>query len=794
MLRMTETTPDLADQAEEARAPSRAMIGPIVARLATASSDVILIAVDEQRADAIAAALQVAAPEAITVLLPPLDSLPGDALPPSAGVAGQRVAALRRLRTRGTARAILVTTAEAASGLFAPPALYAAEQPVVAVGDPLGPADFGARVEAIGYFADDRVDEPGEFALRGSVIDLFAADADRPVRIDIAEGKVVAIRIYDPVTQRTCEPLDRLEIGAACEPAPGKDAATLFDHLPDAALALDVGAERRRDSFLDLVEDARRLRQRSGGSVGAAATIEVAAWDAAIAGRPHVAIADRGEQAGRRFVESRQPARLLFKAIRDARERGDTVLLTGSERDLRFLSRRLTKGIGETPLPAADWSMVAGAPPGALLSLPMELDHGWSADGLMVVAATDVLGSRAILANAGPAADPLTSEATSFQIGDAVIHEDHGLGLLRGIERVETGDLASDAIRIEYAGGAQRLVPVQEADRLWRYGADEGAVTLDKLDGSSWIKRRGDIDAALAESARGLTELARERSIRTAPVLEAPIADYEGFVAGFPFTPTADQHRAIEAVREDLARPTPMDRLVVGDVGYGKTEVALRAAAVAVLAGHQVAIVAPTTVLVRQHVETFRHRFERLGKRVEGLSGLNSAAEIKAVRQGLADGGIDIVVGTKAVAAKGVEYARLGLVVIDEEQRFGTADKLKLRALGDGAHVLTLTATPIPRTLQTALVGLHQISIIATPPARRQPIRTSVSIFDPAAARAALMREKARHGQSFVVVPRIEDMGVLAEQLAALVPELTIRQAHGKMPAAEIDEAMVRFA
>jgi transcription-repair coupling factor (superfamily II helicase) len=237
-----------------------------------------------------------------------------------------------------------------------------------------------------------------------------------------------------------------------------------------------------------------------------------------------------------------------------------------------------------------------------------------------------------------------------------------------------------------------------------------------------------------------------------------------------------------------------MDRLVVGDVGYGKTEVALRAAAIAVLAGHQVAVAAPTTVLVRQHVESFRRRFERIGKRVEGLSGLSTAAEARAVKAGLADGSIDVVIGTQAIAGKGVDYARLGLVVIDEEQRFGMATKADLRTIGGSPHVLTLTATPIPRTLQAALVGLQQISVIATPPARRQPIRTNVGIFDSAAVRAALVREQARGGQSFVVVSRIEDMAPMAAQLAELVPELVVRQAHGKMPAAEIDDAMVRFA
>jgi transcription-repair coupling factor (superfamily II helicase) len=768
--------------------PMRGAIGPTAARIAAAAGDVIVIAVDEQRAESIAIALAAMLPKANVVLVPESDSLPGDPTPTSAGVAGRRVAALRRLRTRGKARSILVTTAEAITRKVAPPAAFDTPPQLVATGKPLDGESFAASLLPVGYFLDDRIDEPGEIAVRGGVIDIFPADRDGPVRIEVADGRVTAIHAYDPVSQRTTATLDRIEIGAAAEPDCSAEAATLLDHLPEAALAIDVGAERRRDSFMELVEDARRAR--AGITI---AMLDVEGWNAATANRPRIDI-DRGvERDCERFVEARQPGRVMVKAVREAREAGDVVVIAAAGRDLRFLARRVERGIGEAPVPATGWLDVTKAKPAALLSIDMELDRGWRCDGLLVIAAADVLGSRASNGIAGAVADPLTGEATSFQLGDAVIHEDHGLGLLRGIERVETGDLAADAIRLEYAGGAQRLVPVDEADRLWRYGADEGAVTLDKLDGSSWQKRRGDIDVALAESARGLTELARERAGRTAPSLEAAAADYERFAAGFAFTPTPDQHRAFKAVRDDLALSQPMDRLIVGDVGYGKTEVALRAAAIAVLAGHQVAIAAPTTVLVRQHVETFRRRFERIGKRVEGLSGLSTAAEVRAVEAGLADGSIDVVVGTKAVAGKNVHYARLGVVVIDEEQRFGTADKLKLRSLGSNPHVLTLTATPIPRTLQTALVGLQQISVIATPPARRQPIRTTVGAFDSAAIRAALMRERARGGQSFVVVPRIEDMAPLAEQLAKLVPELTMRQAHGKMPAAEIDDAMVRF-
>jgi transcription-repair coupling factor (superfamily II helicase) len=277
-------------------------------------------------------------------------------------------------------------------------------------------------------------------------------------------------------------------------------------------------------------------------------------------------------------------------------------------------------------------------------------------------------------------------------------------------------------------------------------------------------------------------------------VLAWPQPDYERFVAGFPYPETADQARAIAATLADLSSGRAMNRLVCGDVGFGKTEVALRAAAAVALAGRQVAIVAPTTVLARQHASTFRRRFAALGIEVAHLSRLVAPADAKRAKAGLADGTIRVVVGTHALAAKGVRYADLGLVVIDEEQRFGAAQKAKLRGLAAGAHALTLTATPIPRTLQAALVGLQEISVIATPPARRQPIRTFLVPFDDATVREALLRERGRDGQSFVVCPRVEDIAPLARTLAGLVPELDTTAIHGRMSAAEIDDAMIRFA
>ncbi|WP_179640997.1 TRCF domain-containing protein [Sphingomonas guangdongensis] len=755
--------------------------------------DILAAVADEARAIAVAAALAAATPDATVLFCPPSDALPGEATPASPANIGQRVSALRALRhargeeTRGPIAC--VTTGEALARAYPPPEDFDAEPPIVRTGAPIDLEALYGELLDIGYLADERVDEPGEVALRGQVIDIFPADADFPLRIEAADGKVASLRTFDPGDQRSIDTIEMRELGRVAEPALSETRTTLLTHAEGARLYIEPRAEERRRRFLALCAEIDRRRPgRAARDV-----VDEKGWQAAVAEHPELSITRQGDEPPR-FVEHKAPLRALAKEARAVWADGGRVVLLGSTRDLRFLTPRVTRALKVEATAIGSWAAVSSAQPGALLTLAVPIERGFRRDHVLAVAAADLLGSRA-QRESGPsaAADTALFDFGEVRVGDVVVHEDHGLGLVAGLERL-SGELeqGGDAIKLRYAGDDVRLTPVGEADRIWRYGADADAVTLDKLDGSSWQKRRGEIDAAIAESARQLTALAAERATRDAPVLDPDVAAYERFAAGFPFTETADQARAIEAVRADLASGRPMDRLVVGDVGFGKTEVALRAAAIAALAGHQVAVAAPTTVLARQHLESFSHRFEGSDVVVAGLSRLSSAAEKKRVKAGLADGTIHIVVGTGAVAGKGIAYDRLALVVIDEEQRFGAADKAKLRALSAG-HVLAMSATPIPRTLQSALVGLQQLSVIATPPARRQPIRTTVGAFSADTLRAALLREKSRGGQSFVVVPRIEDMIPLSEQLAKLVPELEVLTAHGKLPPAEIDEAMVRF-
>ena len=765
-------------------------IGEVLAVLlgALQDRDVIFIAQDEARARDIAQGMSAACGEHAVFFCPGSDSLPGDATPPTPANAGMRTSTLHKLRMAHSrdrqGHIALISTGESMARLYPNPQQFDAAPPHLQCGDPVVLDDLPAMLEEIGYFSDERVDEPGEFALRGTVADIYPADLGSPFRIEVKGGRIDSIRSYDPMTQRTQETCDRLLIGRAREPEI-QDGVCLLDHLPHATVLQDDGADKRRQTFLDLAADT--ATRRTGKDATNVCPDDL--WAKALSTHPQAELAADFGDAPPRFAEQRNPLRSFTKVAKETLPSGKLLVL-GTRRDLRFLAPRLERALKISPVSVTNWQEAMAAPAGTLAMLAMPVSRGFQLGDTMVIAAADLLGSRAQREEAeGAHVDLDPFQLGELRRGDVVVHEDHGLCVIEGLDDAPDG---GDAIVLRFAGENRRLVPAPEANRIWRYGADETGVTLDKLDGTSWLKRRAEVDKTLTDAARELTRLAEERQGREAAVLEPLSAKYERFVDDFPFTETADQTRAIAAVRQDLASGRPMDRLVVGDVGYGKTEVALRAAAMTAFGGKQVVVAVPTTVLARQHLETFERRFKGTGVKVASLSRLSSAAEKKAVKAGLADGSIGVVIGTGAVAGKGVVFADLGLAVIDEEQRFGAADKAKIAALG-ADHVLTLSATPIPRTLQSALVGLQQLSIIATPPARRQPIRSRVGAFDDVTVRAALLRERSRGGQSFVVVPRIEDLAGLAEKLAKLVPELEVLQAHGKLPAAELDETMVRF-
>ncbi len=424
----------------------------------------------------------------------------------------------------------------------------------------------------------------------------------------------------------------------------------------------------------------------------------------------------------------------------------------------------------------------------------LSLEHGFVSPDLVVVTEQDILGDRlARRSKNRKKADNFLTEVSSLSPGDLIVHIDHGIGRFTGLETLAVGKTLHDCLKLEYAGGDKLYVPVENIEVLSRFGNDEGVVQLDKLGGAGWQARKAKAKADLMRMADGLLKIAAARQLEKGEKFELGSGLYEEFSASFPYQETDDQLRAIGDVISDLNRGQPMDRLVCGDVGFGKTEIALRATYIAAMNGSQVAVIVPTTLLARQHYQNFTKRFSNTGLRIEQLSRMVTAKEAEQTKKGLADGTVNIVVGTHALLGKGIKFDRLGLVVVDEEQRFGVKQKEKLKELKANVHVLTLTATPIPRTLQMALTGVRDMSVIATPPVDRLAIRNFVLPFDPVVIREAILREHYRGGQTFYVCPRIKDIDDIAEMLKDLVPEVKVVAAHGQMPAQELEDRMTAF-
>ncbi|MCJ2125333.1 DEAD/DEAH box helicase [Methylobacterium sp. J-077] len=793
--------------------------------LAENAAPLVHVARDARRLEELAATLRALDPETRVAVYPEWDCLPLDHASPSRAMMGARAATLRWLTDRDALPGFVLTTAPALIQRVPPPETWATARVTLRVGDPLDVAAVTADLQRLGYILDERVDEPGEIAVRGRTVEVFPAAAPRPCRIEHADGRVTAIRSYDPISQRSVAEVADLVIdpateivlapdsGQSFEPFTGQEhrldryyprLVTLLDYVPEARLVVEDGTQARVDAFYEQMDEAGARRAPRGGrpADGGGLYLEPKAWRDLMAARTRAMATDAAaEPVGIPvFARDRRPEAAFAKAMRERLKAGDVVVLAGSRQPLRRLVRQAGK-IAERPVRLIDgWSDLVEAAAGDILALEAPIRAGFRvpARGATVFAAADLFGPDAAVT--GPARAILPMGEVDLRPGDVAVDRDHGLCVFEGLEPVASpqgvgaDDEPSEALRLRFAGDAILMVPVTQADRIWRYGPEPDAVTLDKLDGGTWARRRLEAEATMARTARVMLESARARRDTEAPILAPPPRDMERFAAGFGFAPTPDQAAAVDALMADLASGRPMDRLVCGDVGFGKTEVALRALAATIFAGKQAALIAPTTVLARQHVETLRRRFGRFGIEVAQLSRLVSPAEAKRVRAGLADGSIRLVVGTQALAARGVRFSDLGLTVIDEEQRFGARMKADLRRLAAGGHVLTLTATPIPRTLQAALIGLQSLSVIATPPAMRQPVRTVVAPFDADAIHEALIREHRRGGQSFVVCPRIEDIAPMAERLRGLVPGLDVLVAHGDLKPSAMDEVMVRFA
>jgi transcription-repair coupling factor (superfamily II helicase) len=592
---------------------------------------------------------------------------------------------------------------------------------------------------------------------------------------------------------------------------------TLFDYVgTDALIAFDHLARESLHERLELIRDAYEARTETARTRTAYKALPPEAlylsqeeWDERVGGHPNrwftpfqrdgEGAVDLGARIGRSFTPERaQDSVHLFEQVgahaRALAQGGKRVLFASwSEGSSERLGAMLADhGLANLRF-APYWDAARAADPKLPQRVVLSVDAGFETDSLAVISETDILGDRLARPRRRRRAQNFLAEATALTPGDLVVHIDHGIGRYSGLTTLEVQGAPHDCLELHYAGESKLYLPVENIDLLTRYGADSEDVQLDRLGGAAWQARKARAKERLREMAEGLIQIAAARMTKTTGELDPPQGVFDEFCARFPYEETEDQLNAVADVLGDLSAGRPMDRLICGDVGFGKTEVALRAAFVVAMCGKQVAVICPTTLLARQHFKTFSERFAGWPVKVRQLSRMVSAREASETREGLAKGEIEIVVGTHALLSEQVKFKDLGMVVVDEEQHFGVKHKEKLKALRADVHVLTLSATPIPRTLQMALSGIREMSIIATPPVDRLAVRTYVTPYDPVVIREALLREKYRGGQAYFVTPRISDLPELERFLREQVPEVKIGVGHGQMAPTQLEAVMSAF-
>ncbi|MFN9579767.1 MAG: transcription-repair coupling factor [Novosphingobium sp.] len=838
----------------------------VLADLARAAKGrAVFIAPDEAAMQAVADTAAFFAPELDVITFPSWDCLPYDRASPALSISARRLAALYRLQAKAEAPQLLVTTINAVLQRVLTPFRIRGSVKLLKPGMEIGRESLIGLLQRQGYSRTDTVVDAGEYAVRGSIFDIYPSGLDAGLRLDFFGDELETLRLFDPNTQRSIGTREqhlllpasealldddsvkrfrtryREQFGANATGDPLYQAisdgrrltgmehwlplleermVTLFDHLSaDDLVVIDSSAQGAADERLGDIADYFAARTDTAGK--AAGSCRPLGPDALYLTREELSgqqgswpihradtfaqpdsgsVIDFGFSSGRDFAPERARGDNVYEAAAryltgQAAQGRKALIACYSAGSRARIAAILGEAVKPAPVEAETWQEALGlAAKGVPVALVLPLDNGFSNPGLELITEQDLLGDRLVRRKKRKkSADAFLAELAALSPGDLVVHMDHGIGRYEGLQSIPVGQSPHDCVMLTYASGDKLYIPVENIDVLSRYGSDSDLVALDRLGGEGWQRRKARLKERIREIAHELLRTAAQRALRQAPVLAPEQASYDQFVDRFPWAETEDQERAIEDVLEDLGAGRPMDRLVCGDVGFGKTEVALRAAFVAAMAGQQVAVVAPTTLLARQHFSNFVERFAGFPLNIGRLSRLVPAKEATATREGLTDGTIDIVIGTHAILSKSVKFKRLGLVVVDEEQRFGVNHKEALKQLRTNVHVLTLTATPIPRTLQMAMSGLRELSTIQTPPVDRLAVRTYVMEWDNMVMREALLREHHRGGQSFIVVPRIADMEEVEQWLRDTVPEIRFVTAHGQMGATEVEERMSAF-
>ena len=845
----------------------------VLAELArtTGGQDILHVARDGHRLERLQDGLRFFAPQREVLVFPAWDCLPYDRQSPHPDIVAERLETLVRLaspRPAGAPGRIVLASVGAVLQRVPPRSLYAEAAMVLRQGQTVDVAWLMTFLGENGYGRSETVMEPGEFAVRGGLVDLYPPGTPEPLRLDLFGDVLESIRSFDPMSQRSTGTRDEVVLLPVSEVLltpdsiarfrggyrelfgnPGDDPLyeavsagqrhvgmehwlplfherleTLLDYCAGAVVTADhqvVEAFTARHELITDYYDARLKTGAKGGMTGAAdykpvpperLYLKPSEWDRLLDAHPAAQFTtfdatpdapgtiDLGGRRHEGFAKARtaQGVNLfdvVVQHVKAAEAAGRRVIVAGyTEGSVSRLQALLREhGVG-TSVPVADYALARELPAGALGLAIWPVEHGFVLEGLEVIGEEDILGDR--LSRPQKKRRPserFIAEASALSEGDLVVHREHGVGRYEGLVTMEIQFARHDCLRLTYEGGDKLFVPVENIDVLSRYGAREEGAALDRLGGVAWQSRKARLKQRIADMAERLIKIAAERAVRRGEAMTPAEGAYDEFCARFPYAETDDQLQAIGDVLDDMSSGKPMDRLICGDVGFGKTEVAMRAAFVAAMSGKQVAVIAPTTLLARQHHRNFSERFAGLPVRIGRLSRLVSAKEAKATKEAMAEGTVDIVVGTHAVLGKGLSFKDLGLLIVDEEQHFGVGHKERLKELRADVHVLTLTATPIPRTLQLALTGVRDMSVIATPPVDRLAVRTFVTPFDAVTIREALLREQYRGGQSFYVVPRIEDLPQVSETLRELVPEIRMAMAHGRLPPTAIENTMQEF-
>jgi transcription-repair coupling factor (superfamily II helicase) len=755
-------------------------------------------------------------PDAV-LLFPAPDALPYEKLPEDPALVARRVDVLAHLAEAGPAP-LIVAPLRAVMDRLDPPAHFRAASRILKIGDRVGmTALLTSWIEA-GYEAGPLVDGPGQVSRRGGILDVYPPSGP-PTRIELFGDEIESIRMFDVETQRSGQRLTELRVTPASE-RPGDDPsvpiATVFDHLPEDALVIvDEGYQVEMVSR-DLEAQAEEVRMRlmSLGEMADDAARTYETWPELRSRLSTISprvVLDMTHDPGKELLPfGHAPAfagrlkAFLDRVARPAVRGGESIVVISqqSARLQELLAERNVEIVPTTRLPR-EWERPI--PEGRLALIHGSLPEGWRCEALNLSVYTDgeLFGWRKVRR---PVKQTRTAARDAFlsdlQPGELVVHVDHGIGKFRGLYRTggaETENGTPGAVRefllIEYDGADRLYVPSEQADRVTRYvGGGDDSPNLTRLGTQEWSRAKARARRAVRDIAKDLVELYAARKLAQGHAFSRDTTWQHELEDSFPFVETPDQLSAIAEVKVDMESAVPMDRLLVGDVGYGKTEVALRAAFKAVMDGRQVAVLVPTTVLAQQHYTTFKERFGAFPVKVEVLSRFRSPKEQAAVVEQMAAGGVDVVIGTHRLVSKDVSFKNLGLLIVDEEQRFGVAHKERLKQLRKEIDVLTLTATPIPRTLHMSLAGVRDMSVMETAPEERLPIRTYVAEHDDGLVREAILRELDRGGQVYFVHNRVQSIEIVQRQLRELVPEARFLVGHGQMAEEQLERVMLDFS